>query len=481
MVNTEINSIVCGTCERVIKAGVKRCSYCLTDIRAVEPLSGDDAVLAQMHRARVIRRNSRRRLAIKSFQITCGFLLIFVCMFWTYATFISSAGTLPISTTNLSGRLSADTGWENSDGGSGRLRRSLYGSRIEQPIAWQTQLPANAETSLVADSQHLYISLSNGLLIAYSQLDGSEIWRKQFEDFLLAAPLAVEKMLIVPSANGILYALDSSNGNELWSVQAGNLLESTPLIYDGRIYLFGKDTWYVLDAGNGEKLWQKDMDTVVHKSGRRFESPVMNDHYIAVGLGQKLLIFDRLTGEQTYWYNSVSFPTKIAIDNDEVISISPWLIFSVDEDSQNPWWEGRLRSLWLQLYVWGVAPPTPLPDRLWGNFNPPRLYFAPAVGSDSIYVAGERGSRLSTDALLQSYNRKDGSINWKKTIPQITSAPLITSDGLLIAAGPMLVLLDPESGEEIQLLDYKENVSSPISIESGTYYIVGGKNIQALK
>ena len=177
MVNTEINSIVCGTCERVIKAGVKRCSYCLTDIRAVEPLSGDDAVLAQMHRARVVRRNSRRRLAIKSFQITCGFLLLFVCMFWTYATFISSAGTLPISTTNLSGRLSADTGWENSDGGSGRLRRSLYGSRIEQPIAWQTQLPANAETSLVADSQHLYISLSNGLLIAYSQLDVSEILR----------------------------------------------------------------------------------------------------------------------------------------------------------------------------------------------------------------------------------------------------------------------------------------------------------------
>ena len=41
---------------------------------------GDDAVLAQMHRARVVRRNSRRRLAIKSFQITCGFLLIFVCI-----------------------------------------------------------------------------------------------------------------------------------------------------------------------------------------------------------------------------------------------------------------------------------------------------------------------------------------------------------------------------------------------------------------
>ena len=82
---------------------------------------------------------------------------------------------------------------------------------------------------------------------------------------------------------------------------------------------------------------------------------------------------------------------------------------------------------------------------------------------------------------MQSYNRKDGSIDWKKSLPQVTSAPLITSDGLLIAAGPMLILLDPESGDEIGLLDYKQNISSPISIESGTYYIVGGKNIHALK
>jgi len=481
VVNTETDPIVCRTCERIIVIGAKRCSYCLTDTRVVKPLSGEEAIFAKIHRAEIVRRDSRRRLAIKSIQITGVAFSLIACFFWMYTTFISSAGTLSTGTTNLSGLLSADTGWQNSDGGSGRLRRSLYASRINQPIAWETQLPANAETSLVADSKNLYVSLSNGLLIAYSQFDGSEIWKKQFDNFLLAAPLTIKNVLFVPSSNGILYALDSSDGNELWSVQAGDLLESTPLIYDGRIYLFGKETWYVFDAGNGEKLWQKNMDTVVNKSGRRFESPVMNDNYIAVGLGQRLLIFDRLTGEQTYWYNSVSFPTKIAIDNDEIISISPWLIFSVGEDSRNPWWEGNLRSLWLQLYVWGVAPPTPLPPRLWGNFNPPRLYFSPAVSSDNVYVAGKRASRFSTDARLQSYSRKNGSIEWEKTIPEITSAPLITSDGLLIAAGPKLMLFDPESGNEIQIQNYKQNISSPISIESGTYYIVGGKNIQALK
>tara|TARA_B100000029_G_scaffold516508_2_gene630401 strand:- start:287 stop:1729 length:1443 start_codon:yes stop_codon:yes gene_type:complete len=477
----EPDSIVCATCGRTIEFGVRRCSYCLTDIRAVEPLSGEEAVSAKVHRARVMQRDHRRKQLIKLIRIT-GFVFSFIfVVFWVYSTFISEVGTLPTATTNLSGRLSSDAGWENSDGGSGRLRRSLYASRIEQPIAWETQLPANAETSLVADSQNLYVSLSNGLLIAYSQSNGVEIWRRQFDNFLFTSPLAIENVIFVPSANGILYALDSSNGNELWSVEAGPLLESTPLIYDGRIYLFGKDVWYVFDAGNGQKLLEKPMDTVVHRSGRRFESPVMNDNYIAVGLGQKLLIFDRLTGEQTYWYNSVSFPTKIAIDNDEVISISPWLIFSVNENSRNPWWEGRLRSLWLQLYVWGVAPPTPLPERLWGNFNPPRLYFAPAVSSTSAYVAGERASRYSTDALIQSYNRSDGTINWKQTLDQITSAPLITSDGLLIAAGSSLVLLDPDSGELIKALDYKQDISSPISIKSGTYYIVGGNSIHALK
>jgi outer membrane protein assembly factor BamB len=462
---------ICPNCQRPSLSSARRCSYCLADLSETQTVSPDVAAIALAERRRAIASQARQARAARWIRIITGVVGLLLVSYWIYSNYIREPELLPgASSTMVSATLSPDT-WPNADGGLGRLRRSESPSRLTGDEAWRIELPAAAETGLVADEQRLYLSLADGSLVAYSVEDGSEVWLRDYEKFLLAAPVLADGTLYVPLQDGNLQALESATGKLFWEVSTGDLLATSPLVADGIVYLLGQSEWFGIDAKTGEQLWSQDIDVGWDKVQRSFQSPVINRDHVVVGASDRVLVLDRWTGELTYWYSTVSFPTRIAMEGGTIFALSPWQSVALDDDSSRPWWDG-FRRAWVQFYIWGMAPATPPVPRTWIHSEPPREYFAPAIGTDLLYIMGRRGS-------LVAHWKHDGSIAWERTVPGATADPLITSDGLLVSTDGWLLLLDPESGEEIASRQIDQQLSSAAVTNHGSY-IVGTTTITAL-
>jgi len=454
---------ICPSCQRPSPSSARRCTYCLADLSGTQPASSDVAAIALAERGRAVASRARQARAARRIRTITGVVGLLLVSYWIYANYIREPELLPgASSTTVSATLSPDT-WPNADGGLGRLRRSESPSRLTGDEAWRIELPAAAETELVADEQRLYLSLADGSLVAYSVEDGSEVWHRNYERFLLAAPALADGTLYVPLQDGNLQALDSATGKPLWEASAGDLLTTSPLVADGIVYLLGRGEWFGIDAKTGEQLWRQDIDVGWAKVQRSFQSPVLNGDHVVVGASDRVLVLDRWTGERTYWYSTVAFPTRIAMEGDTIFALSPWQSVALDDDSLRPWWDG-VRRAWVQFYIWGMAPATPPAPHIWTQSEPPREYFAPAIGTDLLYIMGRRGS-------LIAHWKHDGSIAWERTVAGATAAPLVTADGLLVSTDGWLLLLDPESGEEIASRQIDQQFSSAAVTSHGSYIV----------
>jgi len=121
-----------------------------------------------------------------------------------------------------------------------------------------------------ADTERVYIPLSNGAVVSVRLSDGALIWRSDIGGALSAAPAADERYVFVaseslptpksiyPQATGVLRALSQQSGLTSWMrtlhspVRGGINLNGTSLFVtssDGRLYAIKKDT--------GEIKWIK--------------------------------------------------------------------------------------------------------------------------------------------------------------------------------------------------------------------------------
>jgi outer membrane protein assembly factor BamB len=107
-----------------------------------------------------------------------------------------------------------------------------------------------------------------------------------------------------------VYCLDMRNGKELWSMSyraeiQPNLYEggpnSTPTIFDGRVYILGKQgQFYCLSEKSGKKLWSVEIskDYNYKKPSWGFTgSPYIDGDLVIVNAGSAGIAFNRKTGK----------------------------------------------------------------------------------------------------------------------------------------------------------------------------------------
>ena len=134
-------------------------------------------------------------------------------------------------------------------------------------LVWRRSLvPVNQDADsgpgggLAVDRGVLYVTTGFGEAMALRPSDGAEIWRRDFEGPIRAAPTVADGRVFVVVRNDTGYALDLRNGETLWRVQGSGgpgLLGGATVATDGQLVAMPFASGEVLGvlARNGLQVW----------------------------------------------------------------------------------------------------------------------------------------------------------------------------------------------------------------------------------
>ncbi|MCC6236753.1 MAG: PQQ-binding-like beta-propeller repeat protein [Dehalococcoidia bacterium] len=466
----------CPTCQRLTPADSLRCYECWNDVANVPVLAAQEGIRAIARQtaadlaaqsALERRRAFWRRVRKVTIAFAAGVLTTVLYFGFIYEPPLPPPGSEPGVT------MTAEDGTWPIDG------RTLAGTRATTLVpqlgagaGWSTPLGEGPRVPLVAGADLLYVCLEDGRILAIEQATGREAWSHVLANPPVAAPTLASGRLFVPQVSGRLLALDAATGDVVLETPVyPTAFTTSPMIVDGVAYLFGTGAIVALDATTGVRLWTQRVE-----SNWAFVTPVLSGRYIAVATGDRTLIFDRVRGQQTYFYEfERAHPYSIVLAEDTVYSLSSRFGAAIDIHSERPWWESY-RKYWNQFFVWGMAPEPPPPPSEWVTSRPPRDGYPAAVGADRLLVAGPTGD-------VRALSRADGSPIWQEQVDAVTAPPVLTGAGLLLLHPTHLAVYDPGDGHVVasRAMPGTARLESAVVTSSGTYVIAEDGQLTALR
>ena len=428
--------------------------------------------------ATTARRARRRRRLTRALQLV-GILGVFG--WFGYRQFVWTPPALPEPVSRSAAVEAGPDAWPIAGGDLGARRVSIAPAHLAGAVAWTRELGSSVTVPIVGDASALYVALADGRLLAISVEDGSELWSRQLLYALrFASPTVAAGRLYVALRDGRIQALDTASGAVLWDANLGTAYPATPLVSGGVVYAYVglgtpdrsfRGAIFGLDAEDGAVLWREDVDTLYP-----LIPPVVDEEHLAVAAADRLLIFDRRTGVQTYWlpFSRRSHPTAVAIADGTVYGLSRRLLVAVDADTTVPW-HYAFRGAWLRLWAWDLAPRPPAPETRWVVAAPPRDAFPPVVLSDRLIVAGSAGE-------LRGYALQTGEQLWSAELGPLVGPPVLTADGLLLLHDDALVLVDATDGSELGRRSFPAGgLRDAVVTSHGTYLVGEGGTLVALR
>lgn len=456
---------LCPRCGYATPSDRDRCQHCLRDIaraQLLEPEAAERRLARQAtiaaERAEAKARYRRRVLYLRSAAVI---LLVGLISWWTYKTFIYEPPPVPLPSSTERSVVSTADIWPTTGGDLTGRRSTSAAPQLEGDAVWDTSLGVALATGMVADSERLYLTLSDDRIVALNIEDGSVAWEYQLHVVPFAAPTIAGDRLYVPLRVGQLVALDVETGEEIFaSLTQGTRFGTSPLIDDGVAYVFGIGALFGFDAETGELLWRTEID-----SPWGFVNPVLDDNFVATATGNRSLVFDRVTGHESYFYEfELSHPYAIVLSDTDVYTFSSRFGTAYEVESRRPWWEG-IRAVWSQFWIWGVAPEVPLRPALWVDSNPPRDGYPAAVTDELLLLGGPSGD-------LVAISRVDGSEVWRTARSRIAGPPLVTASGLLVVHIDRVAIYEIETGALImERLFENERLHDVVVTTAGTFVV----------
>ncbi len=466
----------CPTCRRVTPADSQRCYECWNDVANTAVLSPEEGIRAIARQtasdladqALVTRRRAFWRRARKvAIAFGAGVMSVVIYFTFIYAPDPPRPGRDPSINMTV-----AEALWPIDGHDLGGSRASSSRPAIAAPIAWSTALGSPPRVPLVAGETLVYTALEDGRVVAIEQATGREAWAHALANPPIAAPTLASGRLFVPQVSGRLLVLDAESGAVVFETPVlPTSFTTSPMVADGVVYLFGTGALVALDASTGAPLWRHAVPGTW-----AFVTPVLAGRHIAVATGDRTLIFDRLTGQQTYFYEfRRAHPYSITLVDDTVYSVSSRFAAAIDVTSERPWWE-RWRKYWNQFWVWGMAPEPPPPPSLWVTSRPPRDGYPVAVAPDRLLVAGPTGD-------LRAISRADGAPLWQQQVAPIMAPPTLTGAGILVLHENALSLYAADNGALLSTRPIE--VSTPlehvVATSKGTYVVTQDGQLTALR
>ena len=453
----------CPKCYEQMSAASRVCHRCLTslsDVTAVSRESSDVTGDAEPIRLwRYLLRVPGRR-AIQMILLAALVSVVYAQCFWPES-----------SRDEASGSRSLVTGpgvWSAVGGDTGGARVSMANPPLHGAVVWARQLDSRPATSLIADDDTLFVGLEDARLVAYSIVDGSELWSFPVPGQLDESPVVAGDTLFASLRSGGLVALDADSGHVRWRVDTDHDFLTGPALFEGVVWVGGRGEVLSFDAETGEQLGGDEFDGTSLSYG----VPAVGNERIVVRTWRRLRFYDLESGH--YQFFARHYRSKyVAAGHGAVVGVSKFWILTFDENVSQPWWEG-FRSAWVWADLWGLAPPTPDQPFRWAerlNCSP----FAPVLQRGQVIVACENGRVLAVSL-------ETGQFLWEREGTPLVDAPVLTEDGLFLLEENALVVIDSKSGNEIERRVFDDAALAQMLVTSGgVYLLTADDEIRALR
>lgn len=172
--------------------------------------------------------------------------------------------------------------------------------------AWRIKLPSRASTSVTLAGDKLYQPGDGGRLYGLDVRDGRILFEARL-DGPLVSPVAVTDRVYAGDMLGQVYALNVDDGAIIWQRQLDGPIWTTPAVTEDRLFVGHSGGWVVaLNTIDGQPIWSHDLGSVVRASVL-----VAGDFVIAGTMAGKLVVLradDGTLVDSTTVKGAIEFP-----------------------------------------------------------------------------------------------------------------------------------------------------------------------------
>ena len=148
-----------------------------------------------------------------------------------------------------------------------RMEEWLSSRRYELTPVWE--LEVRGETFIAEEGGYLYISSTQGQVMAVDAASGGILWSLDLGVWISAPPTAKDGVVYVGATNHVLYALDALSGALLWYYTSQGEILARPMVSEGTVFFTADNNsvydlvhrLYALDSRSGALLWIYDTES----------------------------------------------------------------------------------------------------------------------------------------------------------------------------------------------------------------------------
>jgi len=182
-----------------------------------------------------------------------------------------------------------DSGWLIALADSGDV---LAFRAADGHLVWRRSVGARSAHSVVPGGRNaLYLSLTDGRVVALSLESGDELWTRQLPG-TLSQPAVARDRVFVGSTDNFFYALRADDGAEAWKWRNGGDVVGAAVDVDAVYFASLDNVIRAVNRGNGNQRWRKPTGTRPAFAPRAFRGIV-----VLPGLLPAITVFVGETGE----------------------------------------------------------------------------------------------------------------------------------------------------------------------------------------
>lgn len=171
---------------------------------------------------------------------------------------------------------------------------------------WQKRVKDVNPGPIIQDNR-LYVSSSEGILLAFELDDGEQAWSVRFDRRLTASVSFANGKLYQPGDGGMIYGLSAEDGHQLFKVQLDGPIVS-PVAAADRVYTADMlGNVYALDPSDGAIVWQTGLN------GPIWTSPAIAGDRLYVGHSGGEVVALRATDGEIVWRYDVGTVVRASV------------------------------------------------------------------------------------------------------------------------------------------------------------------------
>jgi outer membrane protein assembly factor BamB len=340
---------------------------------------------------------------------------------------------------------------------------SLEEAAPQGQVAWTFAAGGAIQSSPAVSGGTVYFGSRDGKIYAVDAATGTQKWAYQTGSWVESSPAVVGGVVYCGSNDGHLYALDAATGRELWSFETQYAASSAPAVADGMVYFSAEDyNVYAVDAATGKQVWKFEADELIHSS------PTVANGIVYTGAGGCLYAVDARSGKFRLRFDSyaVSYSPPVVSGSTVYLSNLNGSLYAVDGNARSWPIERYARPLWVEMWIFGLAPsPPPISGTMWNMKLGETIHSSPAMVGSTAY--------LGVDDKLMAVDLQGRQKLWSfGTGGRVDSSPAVAGGTVYVGSNDgRLYAVDAATGQELWHVATGGEVGSSPALADGVLYV----------